>query len=185
MGTNLEISRRWAFRRMKPWHGDSFVDVALLSYFLVFSSSPLKKAVFPRERMLPAGGAASRHIPGHSSFARASSKSVCLCRPSVLPVRGRSLVVGERQVSIGGVGRRPGRAIRMLLVAQKSCKSLSLHHCLQESRHITRADRFSTFPLFSRYHHTTLHRHTDHLAHNWDVDQASGPSLALLADIRK
>ena len=100
-------------------------------------------------------------------------------------VRGRSLVVGERQVSIGGFGRRPGRAIRMLLVAQKSCKSLSLHHCLQESRHITRADRFSTFPLFSRYHHTTLHRHTDHLAHNWDVDQASGPSLALLVDIRK
>ena len=171
---------------MKPWHGDSFVDVALLSYFLVFSSSPLKKAVFPRERMLPAGGAASRHIPGHSSFARASSKSVCLCRPSVLPVRGRSLVVGERQVSIGGVGRWPGRAIRMLLVAQKSSKSLSLHHSLQESRHITRADRFSTFPLFSRHHHTTLHRHTDdHLAHNWVVDQASGPSLALLADIRK
>ena len=101
-------------------------------------------------------------------------------------VRGRSLVVGERQVSIGGVGRRPGRAIRMLLVAQKSCKSLSLHHSLQESRHITRADRFSTFPLFSRHYHTTLHRHTDdHLAHNWVVDQASGPSLALLADIRK
>ena len=172
---------------MKPWHGDSFVDVALLSYFLVFSSSPLKKAVFPRERMLPAGVAASRHVPGHSSFARASSKSVCLCRPSVLPVRGRSLVVGERQVSIGGVGwPLAGSSDQNALVAQKSCKSLSLHHSLQESRHITRADRFSTFPLFSRHHHTTPHRHTDdHLAHNWVVDQASGPSLALLADIRK
>ena len=139
---------------MKPWQGDSWVDVALLSYFLVFSSSPMKKAVLPRERMRRRQ---CQHlsIPGRSSFSRESSKSVYLCRPSVRSsVRGRSLVVGERQVSIGGFGRWPGRAIRMLLVAQKSCKSLSLHHSLQESRHITRADRFSTFPLFSRHHHT-------------------------------
>ena len=93
-------------------------------------------------------------------------------------VRGRSLVVGERQVSIGGVGRRPGRAIRMLLVAQKSCKSLSLHHSLQESRHVTRTDKYTTFLHSSLLHHTTLHGHTDRLV--VDVLLTNRPDHSLL-----
>lgn len=91
---------------------------------------------------------------------------------------GRIPVVGGRKVSIGGVGSSDQNALHCV----KCRKSLSLHHSLQESRHVTQVCKFSTCLLFSLNHHTTLHRHTDWRVVVLWVDQSSRSSLTPLAD---
>ena len=73
---------------------------------LVFSLSPMKKAVLPRERMRRRQ-CPQLSIAGHSSFSRESSKSVYLCRPSVLPFAVGVWSLGKGRCQSGGlaVGR--------------------------------------------------------------------------------
>jgi hypothetical protein len=115
--------------------------------------------------------------PARRSRARPPSSvrpSVCRRRPSV----GRSPVVGGEE----GVDRGVGSSDQNALHCVKCRKSLSLHHSLHESRHVTRVCKFSTFLLFSLHHHTTLHRHTDWRVVMLWVDQSSRSSLTPLAD---
>ena len=171
------IRRKHDWRLLGGRYGPIYL--AFLLSFLPFSlnlqSMPFARAVLPRERVR------WRHDstffnPGAAAPARPSSvrvrpsSSVCLCRPSR---RSESGCWGKVGVDRGcWVERSECSSLR-----KKSQVSLSLHHSLQESRHITRADKFTTF-LHSSLHHTTLHGHTDRLV--VDVLWTNRPDHSLL-----